>query len=577
MVGTRYLPLTLAAVLAAASGCKSPNANARLRDADPTADANPTAVPDSPGAATGAYPGPPGGLSESENFALWSNYCKGQQNDPTPAGPNYDNDEVKRAAVILSQMNAHSFALYGQINIHYKKAPAAKPEGTTQTAHEWLVYLCGEFRDRAPMVKAKINWVLRTNYLSTAPQPQVDPAQDPWQQMTAETYGPYLAMSRAYYDAKFEALQAKGKITFGALANVDRPVSPLSVCETKFMFAEYLDEKKTFDGLEAFLGKYETFKTASCQADDLDYYYDFRGDGNFKPNSPESNGMIWHAISTALQCKDTGSALAAPNPKYPGQQVLLKDQDCKNYFLHPFASRWNGARAGLGAWVLHDRSLDSTFQNSKANVTIQPNWGKDPAFEPAKFTTEAGAGNLVASWQAGYPRPELGLYTLAGGNDASPATQQFIYEQLRNSVDRHTDWYASGYDDLMKQKRERDQAYSPFVASSYEMSASDAFTAPCYTIPCDGDVPARHWKQFMFVFKVHKSKYFSTENLEKNEKIDFDQNWFDETTFGTTGLAKGEHAWDRMGTALESEFDSILYLHHICSGGQLEKDGVTCN
>ena len=59
---------------------------------------------------------------------------------------------------------------------------------------------------------------------------------------------------------------------------------------------------------------------------------------------------------------------------------------------------------------------------------------------------------------------------------------EFVYKLIRNAVDRHTDWYNSGYDDemnqQMNQRRARDQAYSPFVASSYEMSASDDFVAP---------------------------------------------------------------------------------------------------
>ena len=53
--------------------------------------------------------------------------------------------------------------------------------------------------------------------------------------------------------------------------------------------------------------------------------------------------------------------------------------------------------------------------------------------------------------------------------------------------------------------------------------------------------------------------------------------WFDETTFGTTGLAKSERAWDRLGTALEDEFDSILYLHNICSDGRLESANDPCD
>ncbi len=564
--------LVLALATTAVVACKTPGGASRVKEdvSAPAADASAAA-----GGDLSTYPGPPGVLPPAENFALWSQYCKGVDGDPSVLPqPNYENADVAKAAGILSQMAEHSFALYSQIKYHYKNAMASKPENVTQMGHEFLVYLCGEFRDRAGMVKAKIEWIHRTNYLQPIDQPQIDPKKEVWSQMTAAAYQPYLDLSLAYYNAKFAALQSKGKHDFGNEKEIDKPVTPLSVCETKFMFAEYIDEGKEFDSLATFNQKYEPFKTENCTADDTDYYYDFRGDGNFKPNSPESNGMIWHAISTVLQCKSTTKKLDAP--KYPDQKLILTDEDCKNYFAKPFASRWNGARAGLATWMLHSRELDDTMKNAYVRWTVYPNWGKDLAKEAHLWNTEAGDGQLVSGWQKGYGKGDLGLYALTGAGEADPKTQQFIYERLRNAVDRHTQWYKSGYDDKMSQKRERTEAYSPFVASSYEMSASAAFVAPCYTIPCNGDVPARHWKHFMFIFKVHKDRYYSTDDLAAGRKLDFDRNWFDETTFGTTSLAKAEHAWDRLGTALEDELDSILYLHHICSNGQLEKPGVKC-
>jgi hypothetical protein len=57
-----------------------------------------------------------------------------------------------------------------------------------------------------------------------------------------------------------------------------------------------------------------------------------------------------------------------------------------------------------------------------------------------------------------------------------------------------------------------DQAYSPFVASSYEMSESDNFTGCGLTIPCGNRGPDftdhKHW---MFIFKVHKNKWYKPE------------------------------------------------------------------
>lgn len=589
----RRITLPIVALGFLASGCKTTDDGAGVKnvpnsapagenegDGTPATPAQPV-TPDAPatnvteGAPQGPYQGPPGGLDDDANFALWSQYCKGEKLNPgVLPQPNYQNDEVLRAAKILGEMNPHSFALYGQINIHYKKAMASKPAEVQGHAHEFLVYLCGEFRDRAGMVQAKTRWILNTNYVPTDPQPQIDPKKNPWLQMHAALYAPYLKFSYAFYQAKLQRLQSEGKHKFGSISGIDKPVMPQTVCETKHMFASYLDENKEFPGLEQWDSDYASFDQANCTNEDRNDYYDFRGDGNFKPNSPESNGMIWHAISTSLQCKDTVTRLETPKP---GQQLLLPADGCKEYFTHPFLSRWAGARAGLGTWLLHERQYDETFRKSNQRVDVHPNWTQGATKGPHDFVTAAGQGTFVQNWQAHWLKPTLGLYELSGDTEGGDTAKQFLYEQIRNSVDRHTDWYASGYDDLMKQKRERDQAYSPFVASSYEMSASDAFVAPCYTIPCTGEVPARNWKHYMFIFRVHKDNYYSTDDLAAGKKIDFDNKWYDETTFGTTGLAKSERAWDRLGTALETELDSILYLHHICKDGSFESPSNKCD
>ena len=67
------------------------------------------------------------------------------------------------------------------------------------------------------------------------------------------------------------------------------------------------------------------------------------------------------------------------------------------------------------------------------------------------------------------------------------------------------------------------------------------------------------------VFKVAKENWVTPETINSQDKpaTNFDRAWFDETSFGDTGLANSEKAWDRMGTALETELDSILYLHNL--------------
>ncbi|MCC6137977.1 MAG: hypothetical protein IT287_05050, partial [Bdellovibrionaceae bacterium] len=75
---------------------------------------------------------------------------------------------------------------------------------------------------------------------------------------------------------------------------------------------------------------------------------------------------------------------------------------------------------------------------------------------------------------------------------------------------------------------------------------------------------------------IKAQNWYTPARIQNNEPLDFDKMWFDETSFGVSGLADSEHAWDRLGTAQEEEFDSILYLVNVGDGGyegEFEEEG----
>jgi hypothetical protein len=152
----------------------------------------------------------------------------------------------------------------------------------------------------------------------------------------------------------------------------------------------------------------------------------------------------------------------------------------------------------------------------------------------------------------------------------------FIYKRLSGAVDTHTDWYSSGYDDQLAQNRNRDQAYSPFVASSYEMSKSETFTKPGTTVPVF-DEKAREFRHLMFIFKIHKNNWYTAEDIASGRSIDFDRMWLDETSLGNSSLAKHEKGWDRLGSSLEEEHHTILYLGNLCTNGKIRSEGKSCS
>jgi hypothetical protein len=170
--------------------------------------------------------------------------------------------------------------------------------------------------------------------------------------------------------------------------------------------------------------------------------------------------------------------------------------------------------------------------------------------------TTTPVAEFIPQWQDNmkpfYQRPDLGLNELVGAMPGKQYNAEMAYERLRDAVNRHTNWYQSGFDDGMGWTM--DQVYSPFVASSHVMQASDGFSY-------GGD--GRH--AWMFIFKVKKAHVRNSKTVLNKIQVDFDRNWFDETSLGTAAgvYAKSERALDRLGTAIEGEFDSILYLHNV--------------
>ncbi len=458
-------------------------------------------------------------------------------------------------------------------------------------SHAFLVYLCGEFRDRPTLIKEKLEWIDNMIKLPAVAQTKIDPevvkqeGKSIWQYVAAESYAFYVTFSReAFAEKERKAWEESRTMKLSEKWNVDKPVPAFTVCEVKYMMTEYISQPnpvdRVFPGYEQYMEGLKKYESAYCTADDTDYYYDFRGDSNLKPNSPESNGMIWHATSILNRCgRNSKGEVWLAKDRNTNQQVDFDIEVCKEYMSQPFSSRWNAARASLTTWTMRNQQFDPTFSDTRSLVSMIPSmtpelnptsfqFYSDDVYEgsnPANFM-DLYASHLVASWTS----PDSGYNTVFGVSDSGTSEIDYAYERIKDAVDRHTDWYASGYDDSRiepTRARTIGQAYSPFVASSYEMSESDAFTFPGITVngPQDGR------RQWMFVFKVHKDKWYNTDSLKAGVKVDFENHWFDETSFGTTHLADTERAWDRLGTPLEGEMESILYLHNIANEKQAIK------
>lgn len=534
------------------------------------------------------YAGPSGGPKTIEaNQHIFSKYCTGKALSTEYSYPNFSNPDVKQASEALSTVRDVSFYFYPPMLYFYKlgtkekwiDVPATAPKNLGKGGYVFLVGLCNEFRDRASMISEKINWLKRLYKLPIAEQQPIDLKKNIWSQFSAYSYPVFISFTEAVWQRHQAQVKANSGLTFDINSKhlgIDRPVPPISICETKFILQEYISNphytseegrKKLRSEVIAKLSdlsfdydqKLAVFTNTKCTKDDQAYFYDFRGDKNFKHNSPESNGMIWAGNSYAANCVN-------PN-KAKSNNDKITDRDCSNYFKTPFISRWTAARAGLTTWLFRDTKYDDVFKNPQTKVTIFQHLNY--LTSPFGFSLSAENGVLkdfIPEWSVKqgvyYARPDLGFNELVS-QGTSKYDAGLAYERLRDAVNRHTNWYQSAFDDGMGFKM--DQVYSPFVASSHIMNASNGFATGS-----DGR------KAWMFIFKVKFANVRDSKTTAEGLPVNFDTNWFDETSLGTAAgtYAKSERAMDRLGTAIEGEFDSILYLRHI-QGDKINPDCPT--
>lgn len=543
----------------------------------------------------------PGTLSQAENQKVFSKYCTGKANSVAVPTPNYQNSTVLSAAAKLSQIGsvsdaANYYYLYpdpikayglGTSGKNLLPAPEGTPEGVSLLANALLTMTCGEFRDRASMIEAKMKWYDNMSILPESKQGQIDLTKNLWTQVTTEGYLSYVQLSSAIYDmkssartttsAKMDALLLQLPVAASTLCEAKFVISQLATGNVKLKFIEnpYTDPKGNYQEYATAL---KGFASKSCTQADVDYLVDFRGDSNIKWSSPESNGMIWYSNSVFERCNKAVKDVALAKKsleKAKSDEAKKAAEDsvssnmatltgiCTEYRKSPFQSRWNAARAGLATWIMRDKKFDALFADTDAGIYMRPTFEKliQSPIGFSETTADAVTYEMLPEFTSNataWDKSDLGFNQIAGLGTTS-ANKTFAFERLRDAVNRHTNWYHIGYSDGKGLSPEK--AYSPFVASSYEMSKSDGFTSPGATV--SGGADGR--KHFMYVFKIKKSNWYNSQNLIDNQQVNFDTMWFDETTLGTKGYALSERAFDRLGTALEDEYDAIMVLQNIQS------------
>ena len=522
------------------------------------------------------YQGPTRKYDDKKSAEVFQDYCDWNGDLNSTPTADYTNKKVVRAAEVLSQINKDDFYFYGGIKRFYADAAKAGPSQYSENARLFLTQLCGEFRDRPEMIEDKVKWVTRMVRPGKEEQKPIDYArllknketESIWSQMSGYTYKTYLQTSSALWEAR-KRIRLEGQVNEKMLdkkvdEEAESPVKPTTICETKFIIGEVIINKtasipQNIEQLRTYNKAYGKFAAdpTKCDQEDVDYIYNFRGDANFKHYSPESNGMIWHALSIARFCKTPTQST--------GIDKDIDDEACKQYFTAPFLSRYNAARSGLASWLLYDNKYAEAFDDAQAVTFVLPKFGKTVGQLP--FSLQISTGDIIDT-NLTLSDSTLQFNMLTGLDGSKKKDLKGAFKRLKSAVNRHTNWYKSGYrnivddDSVANKPDEKEQAYSPFVASSYEMSKSDAFAGCGYTVPCAAGIqPHKAW---MLVFKVHKKKsWYNTNSLADERPLDFDNVWLDETSLGTESLADAERAFDRLGTAINGEFAEIIHLGNL--------------
>jgi hypothetical protein len=154
---------------------------------------------------------------------------------------------------------------------------------------------------------------------------------------------------------------------------------------------------------------------------------------------------------------------------------------------------------------------------------------------------------------ADFSRPDMGFL------DAF-TTFESRMARFNQALDRHTNWGPTGYymldaSDPDDQSPRFYGAYSPIVAASYDVSASDFFVRRDYPTTPSFERGRAKW---LFVMKFPAERYYDSRDLEDGRPMDFDQNYFSEPALSNDFY--DERALDHWGFIPAEEHHAQVYL-----------------
>lgn len=488
----------------------------------------------------------------------------------------WDNPDV-RAALRAIAPGFRSVFSYADWRVPYgleNERDGTEQERQAKIARNFVRVVCGEHRDYPEMIGAKLRVVGQaTHYAGPQGLASVDTSRNLFTQLTYPAYVKLVEVMRAvhaYRQASMAGDRDGYHYGFGAYGHgsrrVDHSVPPWTHCEMKYTFERWLTASAPAIDAATYVTEYETYKTSQCTEQDLAWMYNFRGHVNFQPLWLESNGFMMNSRRAR------------------GAEISRGD---RSYYLRPFATRHAMARSAWGTYLFykdehHGRMIQASESGGGPILYIVDQDRDGNGLQDYRIFDDLGCGdqgvglpipsqncNMVSweeawftpsvtghagSWQPSwYSRADMGFMEAFGTFEQRMA-------RLNAALDRHTNWGPTGYY-MLDASDEGDQsprfygAYSPIVAASYDVSASDFFVRRDYPTTDPFEQGRAKW---LHVVKFRADNYYDEEDLRAGRAIDFERHFFNETSLSNDYYR--ERALDHWGYVPLEEMHAQVYL-----------------
>ena len=522
-----------------------------------------------------APPTPAGRPDLSRAVQYENEWCTYADSPPYVRTVAWDHPEVQAAmsAVLPGYRSTFSYTEWRVACGLESESSGTEQEQAFARARNFVRVLCGEHRDYPDMIAAKLR-VIGEHTSAAAPGEltSVDTSGNLFDQLTYPAYTRLVNVMRVMHTARSRAGSYDGyHYGFGAYGHgsrrVDHSVPPFTHCEMRFVFERYLVAgAPTTIVPSVYEAQYAAYRDTQCSEEDLAYMYNFRGHVNFQPLWLESNAFVHNSRRARGAEISTGA---------------------RDSYLRPFATRHHAARQALASYLFYrDADHPSMIQASESGggpiLYITDQDTDHDGLADYRLFAQQGCGdqgvglsvpslncNMVgwsaawatpnttghaSSWNpADWGRPDMGFmsaFTTFGERMA----------RFTAALDRHTNWGPTGYY-MLDASTPGDSsprflgAYSPIVAASYDVSASDFFVRRDYDTTDPFEQGRAKW---LYVMRFPTEHYYDEARMAAGEEMSFDTDFFNETSLSNDYY--DERALDHFGYVEGADMYAQVYL-----------------